>query len=93
MKTKLIDLGANIGKLEYWEIAAFQPEKLKRDAIKLMLICPPTTVETDCGISQIPAEFIEVYGLDNLWKLSNEIREFCKIYEKEADIDNAKPTS
>lgn len=75
MKTKLVNFKNIICRLDYIKNIDFPTQG---GNVVMLLINPPCTVETEQGLSHAPAESIEVYGIDDLLKLSDELRDFCE---------------
>ena len=82
MEPKLINLGQIICKL-----TAINPKSKINRNVGMLLINPPVNIETDYGFSSAPVEWIEIYGMKILLKLSDEIRNYCEAIRAESMKD------
>ena len=75
METKFIELDSTVCRLTH---VPSLHATLKEDVV-MLLFNPSVSLETEeCGIGYAPPESIELWGIDNLLKLSDEIRDYCE---------------
>lgn len=81
-ETRLIAMHNSVARIDHhitsW--SAFKP--FVRGNVSLTITTPSVSLETeDCGMTYAPAESIEVWGVDNLLKLSEALSEFCHYHK------------